>query len=86
MGLPEYKVLVDQGFEEWVQQEGLSTGNKQISLQNKVGKEIFEGLPEEKKASLCNRNDNEHEKMLAALNLKSKAEEVPPLSPDEQHR
>ena len=86
MGLPEYKALVDQAFEEQVQQEGLSTGNKQISLQNKVAKEIFEGLPEEKKASLHNRNDNEHKKMLTALNLESKAEEVPPLLPDEQQR
>ena len=52
MGLPKYKGLIDKLFEERVQQERLSMGNKQISLRNKVTKEIFEGLSEEQKADL----------------------------------
>ena len=86
MGLPEYKGLVDKLFEEHVQQERLSTGNKQISLRNKVAKEIFEGLSEEQKANLRNWNDDEHEKTLTALGLENEAEEVPALSSEEQQR
>ena len=69
-----------------MQQERLSRGNKQISLWNKVTKEIFEGLSEEQKANLCNWNDDEHEKTLTALDLENKAEEVPALSSEEQQR
>ena len=85
-GLPEYKGLVDKLFEEHVQQKRLSTGNQQINLWNKIAKEIFEGLSEEQKADLHNQNDDEHEKMLTALDLENEAGEVPALSSEKQQR